>query len=303
MSYDVMVFHPLKAPCELEQMRRWFQGQMENSTPAKDWQVFGAFLENMEKIFPPINQCPEDRLEYACEYEIHEEFVYMCFGNAVAQKAHDIAKRQAKIEHLGFWDVSQSFDRTFPITLPENRWPMMIEAGWIKYGRQFACDYKAIQKVLKQMKTAERSSVYVTDRFGNYIQAGGYQDVFVVETRQYTDAITYQHMRADRQQEDSEADAIVKVNGWEMKVPSSQILSENQVCMLFREFVGEITSEIKSGEMKSDRISSDEAKSNEINSDEMKADETNLDETKADGRIPDEAKLDNMKIFWKEIDI
>ncbi len=60
------------------------------------------------------------------------------------------------------------------------------------------------------MKTIERSSVCLTDRFGNYIQAGGYKDTFV------------------------------QINDFKIRVPKSQILSKNQVCELFQEFTDEI---------------------------------------------------------------
>lgn len=132
MSYDVMVFHHGKLPSELEPLRRWFQKHMEEDVlPEKTPELFSSFLEHITQVFPPLQDCPEDRLEEACEYEIHEDFVYLCFSYSAAERAHGIVKRQAKINHLGFWDVSQSFDRTFPVTLPADRWPMLLEAAWI----------------------------------------------------------------------------------------------------------------------------------------------------------------------------
>lgn len=244
MSYDLMVFNHSKVPCEFETLRQWFDVHMENDVlPDKPPAIFGAFLEKLKKLFPPINNCPEGSLEYACEYEVHEDFVYMCFGYSAAQKAHDIVKRQARIDNLGFWEVSQSFDSTFPVTLPVDKWPMMIEAEWIKYGKCFVHSFAEVQKVLMQMKTAKRSCACLTDRFGNYIQAGGYKDTLIVETRRYTDAITYQHMRADLQNEDLAADTAVSINGFNIMAPKSQIFSINQVCLLFQEFAEEIAPE------------------------------------------------------------
>ena len=241
MSYDLMVFNHLKAPCEFGQLNQWFCAHMENDRlPDKQPVIFGTFLENIKNVFPSIEHCPEDNLEYACDYEIHEDFIYMCFGYSVAKKAHDIVKRQARKDNLGFWDVSQSFDRTFPVTLPTDKWPMLLEAKWIKYGKYFVYSYEEIRKVLIQMKTIERSSVCLTDRFGNYIQAGGYVDTFIVEVRKYIDAVTYQHMRADLDKEISDADTFVQINDFNMRVPKSQILSKNQVCELFQEFADEI---------------------------------------------------------------
>lgn len=241
MSYDLMVFNHLKAPCELGQLKQWFCAHMENDQlPDVQPAIFDTFLEKIKNVFPSIEHCPEDKLEYACEYEIHEDFVYMCFAYSVSQEAHDIVKRQAMKDNLGFWDVSQSFDRTFPITLPTDKWPMLLEAKWIKYGKYFVYSYEEIRKVLIQMKTIERSSVCLTDRFGNYIQAGGYKDTFIVEVRKYIDAVTYQHMRADLREEVSDADTFVQINDFSINVPKSQILSKDQVCELFQEFTDEI---------------------------------------------------------------
>lgn len=240
MSYDLMVFNHLKVPCELKMLRPWFCAHMESDVlPDEPPAVFRPFLERIEELFPSMNHCPEDRLEYACEYEAHEDFIYMCFGYSVSEEAHGIVKRQAKIDNLGFWDVSQSFDRTFPVTLPADKWPMLLEAAWIKYGGRFVYSYEEIRKVLVQMKTVERSSVCLTDRCGNYIQAGGHKDTFIVEMRKYMDAVTYRHMRADSSKERSAADTIVRVNGFDVKVPESQIFSKYQVCLLFQEFTDE----------------------------------------------------------------
>lgn len=241
MSYDLMVFNHLKVPYELKPLRQWLCIHMENDVlPDKPPVIFGAYLENIKKFFPSINDCPEAKLEYACDYEIHEDFIYMCFGYSVAEEVHDIVKRQARIDNLGFWDVSQSFDRTFPITLPMDKWPMTIEAKWIKYGKHFVYNYEEVRKVLIQMKTMEQSSVCLTDRYGNYIQAGGYKDTFIVEIRKYTDAVTYQQLRADLKNEILAADTVVPVNGCNVIVPKSQILSKNQVCFLFQKFTDEI---------------------------------------------------------------
>lgn len=237
MSYDLMVFDPFKVPCEFGELKRWFRGHMENDAvfdrPAAR---FCGFLESVQNVFPSMQRCPEDQLEYACEYEIHEDFIYMSFAYSAAKEAHDIVKRQAKSDDLGFWDVSQTFDRTFPVTLPTDRWPMLIEAEWIKDGQRFVYGYEEIRKILVQMKTAGRSSVCVTDRFGDYMQAGGFGGTFVVETRRYTDSVTYVHERADLKEEKLEADAFVQINDFILRVPRSQILSGKQVCALFREY-------------------------------------------------------------------
>jgi len=245
MSYDLMVFHYEKAPCELGPLQQWFRTHMENDVlPDKVPEIFSKFLESISKLFPPINHCPEDRLEDACEYEIHEDFIYLCFAYSMAKEAHDIVKRQAKIDHLGFWDVSQSFDRTYPVTLPADKWPMIVEAKWLKYGQQFVYHYKEIKKILMQMKTIEQSSVCLTNRYGDYIQAGGYQDRFIVEVRKYIDATSYRHMRADINacitEENLDTDIFVSVNDWKLRVSKSQVLSKNQVCLLFQEFVDEM---------------------------------------------------------------
>ncbi|MBT9779517.1 hypothetical protein GPL15_23855 [Clostridium sp. MCC353] len=237
MSYDLMVFNHLKVPYELGPLRQWFRTHMEYDVlPDTPPAIFRAFLENLQKVFPSMNHCAEERWEYACEYEVHEDFVYLCFGYSVAEEAHDIVKRQSKIENLAFWDVSQTFDRAFPITLPADQWPMVLEAKWIKYGKHFVYSYEQIRKVLVQMKTIERSSVCLTDRYGNYIQAGGFNDAFIVEVRKYIDAVTYQHMRADLKQESLAADAFVSINDFRVRVPESQILTKKQVCSLFQEF-------------------------------------------------------------------
>jgi len=254
MSYDLMVFNQLKVPYKSAQLNQWLCTSMENDAPIDNPPViFHAFMENIQKIFPPINHCPENKPEYACDYEIHEDFIYMCFGYSVAREAHDIVKRQAKIDQLGFWDVSQTFDRTFPITLPTDKWPMILEANWIKYGSLFVYHFEEVRKVLMQMKTVGRSSVCLTDRYGNYIQAGGYKelsknssdnsDKFIVEVRKYIDAVTYQHIRADLKKESSDADTLVRINDFTVKAPNSQILSQNQVCLLFQEFTDEIKPE------------------------------------------------------------
>lgn len=244
MSYDLMVFNHLEVPCKLAQLRPWLCTHMESDafldkTPA----IFSVFLESMNKVFPSMDHCPEYQLEYACDYEIHKDFIYMCFGYSVSREAHDIVKRQARIDNLGFWEVSQSFDRTFPVTLPTDKWPMLLEAGWVKYGKYFVYSYEEVRKVLVQMKTIERSSLCLTDRFGNYIQAGGYGDTFIVEVRRYTSAVTYQHMRADLKEGFSDADTFVQINDFRIRVPESQILSKIQVCQLFQEFTDEIQKE------------------------------------------------------------
>ena len=240
MSYDVMVFDHLKVPHKSGQLKQWLNTHMEKDVlPDKPPAVFRTFLESMEKFFPSIDHCPEDKLDYGCDYEIHEDFVYMCFGYSVAKEAHDIVKRQAKMDHLGFWDVGQSFDRTFPVTIPGDKWPMILEAPWIKNGRQFVYSHDEIRKILMQMKKMEPGSVCLTDRYENYIQAGGYEDAFIVEVRRYTDAVRYQHMRADMEKESSDVDALVRINDFSIKVPESQIFSRNQVCMLFQGFTDE----------------------------------------------------------------
>jgi len=244
MSYDIMVFNQFKVPYELRQLNQWLCTHMENDVlPDNPPAIFSSFLENIKKVFPSIDHCSENELEYACEYEIHEDFIYMCFGYSIAEEAHDIVKRQAKIDNLAFWDVSQLFDRAFPITLPTDKWPMIVEAKWIKYGKRFVHNYEEVRKVLMQMKTIDQSSVCLTDRYGNYIQAGGYENTFIVEIRKYIDAMTYEYIRADLNKEDLEADAFVQINDFHVNVPDSQILSRNQVCLLFQEF----TDEIKSG--------------------------------------------------------
>ncbi len=125
MSYDVMVFNHSTVPCEFKQIKQWWRAHMEDDmlldTPPA---IFHLFLESARKVFPPMDGCPEDKLEYACDYEIHRDFIYMCFGYSASKEAHDIIKRQAKIDHLGFWEVSQSFDRTFPITLPTDKFSL-----------------------------------------------------------------------------------------------------------------------------------------------------------------------------------
>ena len=244
MSYDIMVFNHLKVPCEFGRLRQWFCTHMESDV-ILDYppDLFGTFLTNLNPLFPPINDCPQDRLEYACDYEVHEDFMYMCFGYSVAKEAHDIVKRLAKICNLGFWDVSQSFDRTFPVTLPVDQWPMIIKAEWIKYGEHYVYSYAEIRKILIQMKTIERSRVCLTDRYENYIQAAGYKNTFIVEMRKYLDAVTYQHLRADLKNEFSVADTVVSVDHFNMIVPKSQIFTNNQVCLLFQEFAGEYVSD------------------------------------------------------------
>ena len=232
-----MVFDQSKAPCELGQMRKWFSAHMESDAlsdqpPA----LFLSFLKTVQKKFPALSDCPDDRLDYACEYEIHRNFVYMCFGYSIAKEAHDIVKRQAKINGLGFWDVSQSFDRTFPITLPTDKWPLLLESAWVKYNGYYVYGYKEIRRVLRQMKTAERSSICLSDRQGNYIQAGGYQDAFIVEHCRYTDAVTCRHMRADLKEENSDADTPLSINDFTIRVPKSQILSLERTCSLFQAF-------------------------------------------------------------------
>ncbi len=240
MSYDLMVFDHSAVPCEFGQLKQWWNTHMEeDKLPDKPPAVFLPFLENVKKAFPSMDDCPEDKMEYACDYEIHEAFIYMCFGYSVSREANDIVKRQAKIDDLGFWDVSQSFDRTFPVTLPTDKWPMLAEAEWIKYGRQYVYCYEEVRKILVQMKTAEQSSFCLTDRHGNYIQVGGYGDAFTVEVRKYIDAIAYQHMRADIKEEPSDADAFVRINGWKLKVPRSQIFSKVQACSLVQDFTEE----------------------------------------------------------------
>lgn len=237
MSYDVMVFDPSKIPCEFGELAHWFHGHMENDAVlARPAARFCGFLESVQNVFPSMQRCPEDRLEYACEYEIHENFIYMSFAYSAAKEAHDIVKRQAKSDQLGFWDVSQTFDRTFPVTLPNDRWPMLAEAEWIKYGQYFVYSYEEIRKILVQMKSAKRSSICVTDRFGNYMQAGGFGGTFVVEMRRYTDSVTYVHMRADLKEENPEADTLVQINDFLLRVPASQVLSGKQVQALFREY-------------------------------------------------------------------
>lgn len=237
MSYDLMVFNQLKVPKELGQLKQWFCTHMENDMlPDKTPSVFSKFLENIKKVFPPINNCPEDKLEYSCDYEIHEDFIYMCFGYSIAEEAHDIVKRQAKIDNLGFWDTSQFFDRTFPVTLPADKWPMLLEARWINSGKCFVYNYEEVQKFLMQMKTPGQSSLCLTGRYGDYIQAGGYKDTFIVEIRKYVNAIEYQHLRADLKNGIPDADTVVTINNFNIKVLGSQILSQNQVCLLFQEF-------------------------------------------------------------------
>ena len=186
-----------------------------------------------------MDQCPENRFHDACDYEVHEDFIYMCFAYSAAEKAHDTVKRLAKAEHLGFWEVSPSFDRTFPVTLPTDRWPMILEAGWISHGRQFVYHFEEVQKVIRQMKKVEKSSLSLTDRQGNYIQAGGFLDAFIVEVRTYTDPATWKQLRADQNAENSVADALVSINNFQIRVPKSQILSRDQVCRLFLEFTEE----------------------------------------------------------------
>lgn len=240
MSYDLMVFNRQKVPCELEQLRPWFHTRMEQDTlPEKPPSVFVHFLEKIQKVFPPLDQCPEDRPNDACDYEIHEDFIYMCFGYPAAERAHGIVKRQAKAENLGFWEVSQSFDRTFPITLPTDRWPMILEAGWITNGRQFVYHFEEVKKLLMQMNAPERSSLCLTDRQDNYIQAGGFQDTFIAEIRIHTDPVTWQQARADLKAEQSEADTLVSINNFQIRVPVSQVLSGDQICRLFLKFTEE----------------------------------------------------------------
>ncbi len=241
MSYDLVVFNHSKVPYEFGQLDKWLCTHMEDDVILdKPPVIFNTFLENIKKVFPSIEHCPENKLEYACDYEIHENFIYMCFGYSAIKEAHGIVKRQAKIDNLGFWDVSQFFDRTFPITLPTDKWPMLLEAKWIKYGNHFVYNYQEVHKILIQMKTIDRSSVCLTDRYGNYIQAGGYKDTFIVEVRKYIDAVSYQHIRADLKKESLDADTLVQINNFNIRVPKSQILSTNQVCMLFKKFTDEI---------------------------------------------------------------
>lgn len=237
MSYDVMVFNCSKVPNELGQLKKYFYEHIENDMPKDNTpHIFNTFLENIKKVFPSINDCPGDKTEYACNYSIYEDFIYMCFGYSVAKEAHDIVKHQAKADNLGFWDTSQSFDRTFPITLPADKWPMVLEASWINNKSQFVYNYEEVRKVLMQMKTPGQSSICLTGRYGNYIQAGGYNNTFIVETRKYINAIEYQHLRADLKSGISDADTVITINNFNIKVPLSQILSQNQVCLLFREF-------------------------------------------------------------------
>lgn len=240
MSYNLMVFNQRKVPCEFGQLRPWFHTHMEEDVlPEKTPAVFCSFWEKAQKLFPPMDQCPENRFHDACDYEVHEDFIYMCFAYSAAEKAHDTVKRLAKAEHLGFWEVSPSFDRTFPVTLPTDRWPMILEAGWISHGRQFVYHFEEVQKVIRQMKKVEQSSLSLTDRQGNYIQAGGFLDAFLVEVRTYTGPVTWKQLRADQCAENSVADALVSINNFQIQVPKSQILSQDQVCRLFLEFTEE----------------------------------------------------------------
>ena len=90
------------------------------------------------------------------------------------RNAHGIVKRQAKINHLGFWDVSQSFDRTFPVTLPADRWPMLLEQ--YRYTDAITCQQTQIRAELEETeelkeagemeKTDGRSRVDRTDGRG-----------------------------------------------------------------------------------------------------------------------------------------
>ena len=89
------------------------------------------------------------------------------------------------------------------------------------------------------MKKVEQGSLSLTDRQGNYIQAGGFLDAFIVEVRTYTGPVTWKQLRADQCAENSVADALVSINNFQIQVPKSQILSQDQVCRLFLEFTEE----------------------------------------------------------------
>ena len=103
MSYDLMVFNCQKVPCEFGQLRPWLHTHMEEDVlPEKTPALFCSFLEQIQNIFPPADACLEDQFHDACDYEIHEDFIYLCFAYSAAEKAHGIVKRQAKADHLGF---------------------------------------------------------------------------------------------------------------------------------------------------------------------------------------------------------
>ena len=250
MSYDLMVFEKTKAPTNPTEFLNWYQKQTEwnddcdynDSSHASE--KLQKFFHKIKDIFPPMNgplspsnkELSEnpDLEERLCDYCIGNDLIYLSLAYSVSGRAYDIVKRAAYFTGVGFFAVGED---TMPI-LFESRYPMLLEGEWFRPLK--VSDFENVREKLNNMTVKNRSFMYITDQVGNYIQVGGYGDSFTVEKRIYTDIMTYTHKKAEYSSNTvTDETGSVSIAGNHVKVKQCQILSNDIVEQLFRDFFQE----------------------------------------------------------------
>ncbi|RAI88114.1 hypothetical protein DET54_1161 [Paenibacillus pabuli] len=122
MSYDLMVFDPVKAPVDKASFMRWYgeQTKWSEDHTYSDIKVSSEqlqrFYEELVLTFPSMNVDDDvfEAMEEAgtdnrlTEYSLGKEVIYAAFAWSVAEEAYNMMRELARKHNVGFFDVSGS---------------------------------------------------------------------------------------------------------------------------------------------------------------------------------------------------
>ncbi|QOS76837.1 hypothetical protein JNUCC31_18550 [Paenibacillus sp. JNUCC31] len=122
MSYDLMVFDPVKAPGDKASFMNWYgeQTKWSEDHSYSDIKVSSEslqrFYEELVLTFPSMNVDDDvfEAMEEAgtdnrlTEYSLGKDVIYAAFAWSVAEEAYTMMRELAKKHNVGFFDVSGS---------------------------------------------------------------------------------------------------------------------------------------------------------------------------------------------------
>lgn len=127
MSFDIMIIEPTTVPTSTHAaFMTWYEETTEwnddrdYSTTDGSTDSIAAFYNAITEHFPDLNAADdlddEDEIDddTAADYTIGDDFLYISFGNAVAEDAAQRCLELAKANNLAFIDISGTTTIYFP---------------------------------------------------------------------------------------------------------------------------------------------------------------------------------------------
>lgn len=127
MSYDIAVFDPRHELRDRDVFMDWYdavaewEDELDYQDPANATPALQAWYREMIDTFPPMNgpdRSPmedEAQWEWAADYTIAKDIIYVAFGWPKAEQAYETMHRLAAKHGVGFFDASGDGAAWFPI--------------------------------------------------------------------------------------------------------------------------------------------------------------------------------------------